>query len=165
MLYEVQVTLQAISSFTLAGALVYAAVQFREGRRSQHVANFAKLVELQMDLRRMRVDDPSLASVYGQDVTMLTTDRAIREHFFNLMQLSVFEIAWFSHREGQLSEDYYQSWTERIRALSIEPSFQRMLADPATKIMHDQFLTYVDSLVGDPAFSQRSGPPPVSPND
>ncbi len=60
----------------------------------------------------MRVDDPSLASVYQHDVQGMSSDREIREYFMNLMQLSVFEIVWFSHKHGQLPDDYYQSWVD-----------------------------------------------------
>jgi hypothetical protein len=38
-------------------------VQFRAARRAQNVANFAKLVEMQFELRKMRVENPSLAAV------------------------------------------------------------------------------------------------------
>src|SRR5690348_17188148 len=99
---ELQVTFQALSSIAIAGGLIYTAIQFRKQREAQHFANFTKLVELQMHLREMRVGDPSLAEVYRGDVsfadglpTPAERERAVREYFFNLMQLSVFEIVWF----------------------------------------------------------------------
>src|SRR5437868_8870816 len=130
-----QVTLQALSAFAIAGGLVYAAVQFRHARKAQVVANFAKLVELQYDLRKIRVDHPELASVHKLDTANLKTDREVQEYFLNLMQLSLFEIAWYAHEQGQLGEDYFQSWAKRMRQLRQEESFQRMLRDPAMKIM------------------------------
>src|SRR5262245_56006461 len=57
--------LQTISSLSIAGGLIFAAFQFHAARKAQHVANFTKLVELQMSLRRMRVEQPKLASVYS----------------------------------------------------------------------------------------------------
>ena len=54
----IQLTLQALSAFAIAGGLLYTAIQFREARKSQGVANFAKLVELQLHLRKIRVDQP-----------------------------------------------------------------------------------------------------------
>lgn len=147
MLYETQVALQGIASLALTVTFIYAAMQFRDWKRAQHVTNFAKLVEMQMHLREMRIQDPTLAHVYQQDVANLGSEQAIREHFFNMMQLSIFEIAWFSHREGQLSDDYFDSLKERIRALAIEPSFQRALADPAVKIMHEGFLQFLRDLL------------------
>src|SRR5437763_17119916 len=99
----VQIILQALSSFAIAAGLIYTAVQFRYARKAQDVANFSKLVELQMHLRELRVSDPSLAYVYKDDVQGMTTDREIREHFMNLMQLSVFEIVWYAHKQGQLA--------------------------------------------------------------
>src|SRR4051812_24154652 len=98
----IQITLQSISSLAIAAGLIFTAVQFRQYRRAIHVANFTKLVELQMHLRELRVHDPSLAAVYAHDVEHLSTDQEIREYFMNLMQLSVFEIVWFSHKNGQL---------------------------------------------------------------
>src|SRR5690349_13767064 len=106
----IQITLQSISSFAIAAGLIFTAVQFRQYRRAVHVANFSKLVEMQLHLREMRVHDPSLAAVYRHDVEHLANDREIREYFMNLMQLSVFEIVWFSHKNGQLPDDYFESW-------------------------------------------------------
>jgi hypothetical protein len=162
----VQVTLQALSSFAIAGGLIYAAVQFRQARKAQHVANFAKLVELQMQLRKMRVDDPSLAHVYKHDVAPLASDREIREYFMNLMQLSLFEIAWYSHKMGQLSDDYFDSWVTRMRSIGEEESFRKMLGTTSMKILHDDFQTYVHRLLDPttpdpprPGDVARAGPP------
>ena len=143
----VQVTLQALSAFAIAGGLIFAAVQFRNARRAQDVANFSKLVELQMHLREMRVHDPSLARVYPSDVVGLGSDREIREYFMNLMQLSVFEIVWYAHREGQLSDDYYESWVKRMRDIESEDSFRKMIGSPAMKILHDEFQEFILSMV------------------
>jgi hypothetical protein len=142
-----QITLQALSAFAIAGGLLYTAFQFREARKSQNVANFAKLVELQYQLRKIRVDNPALAAVHKDDVAHLGSDREIQEYFLSLMQLSLFEIAWFAHRQGQLPEDYFHSWERRMRQLGNEESFRRMLESPAMKIMHDDFDKYVRALL------------------
>ena len=42
-----QITLQALSSFAIAGGLIFTAIQFGQARKAQLVANFSKLVELQ----------------------------------------------------------------------------------------------------------------------
>jgi hypothetical protein len=146
-LQEVQLLLQSLSSIALAGGLVFTAVQFRNARKAQHLANFSKMVELQMHLREMRVKDPGLARVYRHDVENLGSDREIAEYFFNLMQLSVYEIVWYSHRMGQLPEDYYASWERRIEEIAQEPSFRAMVNNPAMKIMHDDFQQFVRELV------------------
>src|SRR3954466_11606811 len=101
-LYLLQILVQAITSFSIAGGLFYTAVQFRQARKAQLVANFSKLVELQYQLRKLRVDHPQLASVYEHDVEFLHGDQEVREYFLNLMQLSLFEIAWYAHQEGQI---------------------------------------------------------------
>lgn len=150
---EVQVTFQAISSLAIAGGLLYSAFQFRQYRRAQHFANFTKLVEAQMHLREMRVTDPKLADVYRDDVAIADTapaadrDKAIREYFFNLMQLSVFEIVWYGHHHGQIPADYFKSWESRMRQIVVERSFREMWASPSMKIMHDQFQRYMMELV------------------
>jgi len=146
----VQLTLQALSSFAIAAGFIFTAYQFLQWRKAQHVANFTKLVDMQMQLRRMRVDDPSLASVYSHDVQGMESDREIREYFMNLMQVSVFEIVWFSHRLGQLPDDYYESWVERMKVIGREESFQRMIRRPTLKILHDDFQKYVQDLAGSP---------------
>jgi len=138
-----QITLQALSAFAIAGGFIYTAIQFRQARKAQEVANFSKLVELQFQLRKFRVDNPSLAAVHQSDIQQMHSEREIQEYFLNLMQLSLFEIAWYAHKEGQLPADYFQSWVTRMRQISGERSFQRMIESPAMKIMHDEFDAYV----------------------
>jgi hypothetical protein len=144
---ELQLLLQALSSVAIAGGFIFTAIQFRNYRRAQHYASFAKLVELQMHLREMRVSDPSLANVYRHDVEHAETPGQVREYFFNLMQLSVFEIVWVGHRHGQVPTDYFQSWDRRMREIAAEPSFRTMMSTPSMKIMHDEFQTYMHAMV------------------
>ena len=141
-----QIILQALSSFAIAGGLIFTAVQFRHARKAQLVANFSKLVELQSRLRYLRVENPSLASVNPSDVEFLQSDREIQEYFLNLIQLSVFEIAWYAHKHGQLPPDYFRSWITRMWEVTQQPSFKSMLQNPAMKIMHDDFDEYVRRL-------------------
>jgi len=142
-----QITLQALSAFAIAGGLIYTAWQFREARKAQAVTNFAKLVELQFQMRKLRVDDPSLAYVHKNDVEHLHSEQEIRAYYLNLMQLSLFEIAWYAHRQGQLPDDYFESWEVRIKQLAQEESFRAMLDNPSMKIFHDDFDSYVRALV------------------
>lgn len=144
---SLQITLQALSSFAIAGGLIFTALQFRAYRKAQHVANFSKLVELQMHLRELRIHNPSLARTYQHDVAMLRDDEEIRQYFMNLMQLSVFEIVWFSFRQGQLPANYFKSWEDRFRDIATEDSFRRMMANPAMKILHDDFQRYIEGIV------------------
>jgi hypothetical protein len=146
-LQELQIVLQSVTSLAIAGGLVFTAYQFRHLRKSQHAANFTKLVEMQMHLREMRVKDPSLAEVFRDDIREMTTDREVREYFFCLMQLSVYEIVWYSHREGLLPDDYFESWARRMRVIAAEPAFRKMIESPSMKIMHDDFQKYVMNLV------------------
>ena len=146
-LQELQVLLQSVSSLAIAAGLVYTAFQFRHARKAQHAANFTKLVEMQMHLREMRVKDPDLAQVFRDDLTGLSSDKEIRAYFFCLMQLSVYEIVWFSHKQGLIPDDYYHSWAERMKVIAAEPAFRKMLKSPSMKIMHDDFQKYVTRLV------------------
>jgi hypothetical protein len=145
-----QITLQALSAFAIAGGLLYTAIQFRQARQAQEVANFSKLVELQYELRRLRVERPELASVHKHDVEHLHSDREVQEYFLNLMQLSLFEIAWYAHKQGQLPDDYFHSWAKRMWQVGKEESFRRMIENPAMKIMHDDFETYLRALLRSP---------------
>lgn len=142
-----QLTLQALSSFAIAAGLIYTAIQFSQARKAQGVANFSKLVELQMQLRRIRVDHPELASVIKADVQNLASEREVQEYYLNLMQLSLFEIAWYAHRHGQLPDDYFRSWVGRMWELGQEESFRRMINNPSMKILHDEFDAYVRRLI------------------
>ncbi len=141
-----QILLQGLSSFAIAGGLIFTAVQFRAARRAQHVANFAKLVDMQFQLRKMRVDDPSLARVYKHDVEDLHDDDEIRFYFMNLMQLSIFEIVWFSHKHGQIPDDYFESWAKRMVEIEREDSFRQMIRNPSMKILHDEFQNYITRM-------------------
>jgi hypothetical protein len=145
-----QITLQALSAFAIAGGLLYTAIQFRQARKAQEVANFSKLVELQYELRKLRVERPELASVHKLDVEHLHSEREIQEYFLNLMQLSLFEIAWYAHKERQLPDDYFESWAKRMRQVGQEESFRRMIENPAMKIMHDDFEAYLRTLLRRP---------------
>ncbi len=152
----VQITLQALTSFAIAGGLIFTAVQFRHARKAQLVANFSKLVELQSQLRYVRVEKPQLASVSPGDVEHLHSDREIQEYFLGLIQLSLFEIAWYAHKHGQLPDDYFNSWTSRMWEVGQEESFRSMVRNPATKIMHDDFELYIQRLINSPTPPKRS---------
>ena len=150
-LHIIQITLQALSSFAIAGGLIFAAIQVWQARKAQLVANFSKLVELQYQLRQIRVEHPSLASVHEHDVQNLGSEREVQDYFLNLMQLSVFEIAWYAHKHGQLPDDYFHSWASRMWEVAQEKSFRRMIDNPAMKIMHDEFDRFIRDLVEMPA--------------
>jgi hypothetical protein len=147
----IQIILQALTSFAIAGGLLYTAIQFHRARQAQLVSNFSKLVELQFQLRYIRVQNPSLASVHQQDVRELHTDREVQDYYLNLMQLSLFEIAWYAHKYGQLPPDYFNSWAKRMWQVGQEESFQRMIQNPSMKIMHDEFDAYVRKVLTAPS--------------
>lgn len=146
-LQQTQVLLQGLSALALSAGFFFAAYQFLHLRKAQRVANFTRLVELQMDLRKMRVHDPALANVYKDDVKELRTPEEVRRYFFNLIQLSVFEIAWYTHAHGQISTEYFESWNRRMRVIAAEKSFQEMMSNPAMKILHDEFEQYVRDMI------------------
>ncbi|MFZ4572975.1 MAG: hypothetical protein ACOYN0_01175 [Phycisphaerales bacterium] len=160
----VALCLQSLSSLAIAASVIFAAFQLRQNRRAAHVANFTKLVEMQLQLRRMRVDNPELAKVYRHDVMALQTDEEIREYFFNLMQLSVFEIVWFSHAQGQIPYDYFLSWDRRMREIAREESFRKMMHSGQMKILHDDFQEYIVRLLGEVEYGmgERSKPGPLA---
>jgi hypothetical protein len=147
----IQLTLQALSSLAIAGGLIFTAVQFRQARKAQIVANFSKLVELQYRLREIRVQSPDLVPAHERDVEHLHTDREVQDYYLNLMQMSLFEIAWYAHKQGELPDDYFHSWATRIWQLGQEKSFRAMIDNPSMKIMHDEFDTYVRRLIDRPA--------------
>lgn len=160
------VILQTISSLAIAGGFIFAAIQLRQTRQAQHVANFSRLVEIQMNLRRLRVEHPELAGVHKHDTENLATERDVQYYFLNLMQLSAFEIAWYARAKGQLSEDYFRSWENRMHALCTEETFRTMLAKPGMKIMHDDFHTYLLGLMkASSAHTRQELIPGVTPVD
>jgi len=137
----VNVLLRGIPLLAAGGGLVYAALQFRGWQTAQYVANFTKLVELQLQLRRMALDDPSLVPWF-QDPA-----KEMRSFFYMLMELSLFEIAWFSHRHGQLTDDYFASWEVSFASIARRPEFRAMWQSDRTKILHDGFRQYMDTLI------------------
>jgi hypothetical protein len=151
----VQLMVQAVSALAVAGGLIYAALQFRWWRTAQYVTNFTELVTLQLELRKMVVDDPTLASP-GLGVPAGTRPEDIRSEFYNLMQLSLFEIAWFSHLKGQLTDDYFNSWVTNMAEVAQRSSFRAMWSSNRTKIMHDGFRQYMKTFMEDEAVSPKS---------
>jgi hypothetical protein len=145
---------QVCSTLAVAVGVVYAALQLRWWRAAAYVANFTKLVELQLELRKMMVDDPTLAPV-GLALRTGNPDDT-RGYFYNLMQLSVFEIAWFSHQEGQLPDDYFASWVAQISEISTRPAFKSMWRSDQTKILHELFRQYMEQLMTHESAAQSS---------
>ena len=156
-----QVVLQVVSVLAVAGGLVYAALQFRGWRTAQYVANFTTLVELQLQLRKMVVEEPTLATL-GAGVPPGTMPDEIRGNFYNLMQVSLFEIAWFSHQHGQLPHDYFVSWVASMAAVAQRPAFRTMWQRDEAKILHDGFRQYMNTLLEDASVSAAVQPGSVS---
>ena len=141
-----QFVVQAVSTLGVAGGLVYAGLQLRGWRDAQYVANFTKLVELQLQLRKMLVDDPSLA-LQGLGLPPDTPPNDIRGDYYNLMQLSLFEIAWFTHLHGQLTDDYFDSWVDSMTEVVQRPAFKEMWRREQLKIMHSGFRDYMNKVL------------------
>ena len=116
----IQLVAQAISTLAVAVGLIYAALQFRGWRTAPYVTNFTELVKLQLELRKMVVDDPALARP-GLGFSAETPPENIRSDFYNLMQLSLFEIAWFGHLKRQLTDDYFNSWITNMAEVAKRP--------------------------------------------
>jgi len=131
---------QAIPVLAAAGGVVYAALQFRGWRFSQYVANFTKLIELQLQIRKMVIDDPTLGPEGVPKEEM-------RDYYYNLIQLSLFEIAWYSHKYGQLTDDYFASWEVSMASITKRPAFRAMWQSDRTKILHDGFRKYMETLM------------------
>lgn len=151
----------AIPLLMAAGGLVYAAMQFRGWKASQYVANFTKLVELQLQLRKMVVDDPTLAPT-GATKAARSPAEEMRSYYYALMQMSVFEIAWFAHEQGQLTDDYFASWQAYMAAMAKYPAFRAMWQTDRATILHDGFREYVDALT---SIESASIPEKVRPVD
>ncbi len=141
-----QILVPAVSTLGVAGGLVYAGLQLRGWRDAQYVANFTKLVELQLELRKMLVDDPTLA-FHGLDMSPGIPPEDIRADYYNLMQLSLFEIAWFTHKRGQLTDDYFNSWVDSMEEVVQRPAFTEMWQREQLKIMHSGFRDYMNKVL------------------
>lgn len=140
---------QTVSLLGVAGGLAYTGVQLRNWRNAQYVTNFTKLVELQMELRKMIVVDPTLATAsLGPGMEIPADD--VRGDYYNLMQVSLFEIAWFSHRHGQLTEDYFKTWATYMVTVAQRPAFRDMWKIDRTKILHERFREYMETVLTKP---------------
>ena len=150
-----QLMVQVVSALAVAGGLIYAALQFRGWRTAQYVTNFSELVKLQLELRKMVVEDPTLAT-QGLGIPAGTRPEGIRGDYYNLMQLSVFEIAWFSHLKGELTDDYFYSWVTNMAEVAQRPAFSAMWLNDRTKIMHAGFRQYMNTFMERTATSGTS---------
>ena len=72
------------------------------------------------------------------------------------MQLSVFEIAWFSHLKGELTDDYFYSWVTNMAEVAQRPAFSAMWLNDRTKIMHAGFRQYMNTFMERTATSGTS---------
>jgi hypothetical protein len=63
------------------------------------------------------------------------------------MQVSLFEIAWFSHRRGQLMEDYFKTWAAYMMTVAQRAAFRDMWKVDRTKILHNRFQKYMDAVI------------------
>src|SRR5262249_13881446 len=156
-----QVVLQVVSVLAVAGGLVYAALLFWGWEAGPYVADFTTLVEVQLILRQMVVEDPTLATL-GAGVLPGVVPDEIRGTFYNLMQVSLFEIAWFSHQHGQLPHDYFVSWVASMAAVAQRPAFRTMWQRDEAKILHDGFRQYMNTLLEDASVSTPVQPGSVS---
>src|SRR5262249_30762577 len=100
---------------------------------------------------KMVVDDPALATLAG--VAPATTPDETRGTFYNLMQVSLFEIAWFSHERGQLPDDYFASWVENMVGVTRRSAFRAMWEGDGTKILHAGSRHYMETLIDDASVS------------
>jgi len=141
-----QFLVQIVSTLGVAGGVVYAGKQLRGWRDSQYIANFTKLVQLQLEHRKRLVDDPALA-LQGIGLPAGTPPEDIREDYYNLMQLRLFEIAWFTHLHGQLTDDYFNSWVAGMAEVIERPAFKAMWQKERLKIQHSEFRDYMNEMM------------------
>src|SRR6266699_5035608 len=76
-----------------------------------------------------------------------TAPDEIRGNFYNLMQVSLFEIALFSHQHGQLPHDYFASWVANMAVVAQRPAFRTMWQSDRTKILHAGLRQYMNNLL------------------
>ena len=94
----------------------------------------------------MLVDDPKLA-LEGLGLPPTTPPDDIRGEYYNLMQLSLFEIAWFTHQRGQLTDDYFDSWVANMEEVVQRPAFRTMWQSEREKILHSGFRDYMNNMM------------------
>ena len=83
------------------------------------MANFTKLIELQLRIRTIVNDNP-ISGPAGVPA------EAVQNSYYSLIQLSLFEIAWYSHKYGQLTDDYFDSWEFNMASIATRSAFRAM---------------------------------------
>src|SRR5256712_11598989 len=96
----------------------------------------------------MVVEEPTLATL-GTGMSPEIVPNEIRGNFYNLMQVSLFEIAWFSHQHGQLPHDYFASWVASMAVVAHRPALRTMWQSDRTKILHAGLRPYMNTLLED----------------
>ena len=112
--------------------------------------SLADSFEVEVGARATPVADNLWAQQIDAQERLEDNWREIQDYFLSLMQLSLFKIAWYAHKNGQLPDDYFNSWTSRVWEIGQEKSFRSMIDNPAMKIMHDDFDAYVRRLIHAP---------------
>ena len=143
-----QVVLQAVSALAVTGGAGLRGLAVSGVANRAACGEFYHAGRAAITTPQMAVEDPTLATL-GAGMSPETAPDEIRGNFYNLMQVSLFEIAWFSHQHGQLPHDYFASWVASMAVVAQRPAFRTMWQSDRTKILHAGFRQYMNILLED----------------
>ena len=120
--------------------------EYRKLRKERKVSNYTKQVELLKELRLLRIQNPELSKLYETEL-INTSEDYTKQHFFNLIVLSVFELTFINFREGIIDKKTWGFWTEALEVICKENSFRKMMNQEQHKIVNPDFLSLVNKLI------------------
>lgn len=109
-------------------------------------SNYGQFIALLKDLRMERVRHPDLARVYSEETEGMD-DAEIRNHFFNLIVLSIFEKVYYDKNLGLVDNDTWKFWLESMKNLCNERSFKNMILRQSYKIANPELVKILREYV------------------
>jgi hypothetical protein len=120
--------------------------QYKKFTQQTKVSNYTKQIELLKELRLLRISSPELSKSYTTELND-TTENYTKEHFFNLIVLSVFEITFINYKEETIDKNTWDFWFKSLEVICKEESFRNMMNKEQHKIANPEFLNIVEKII------------------
>ena len=120
--------------------------QYKKFTQQTKVSNYTKQIELLKELRLLRINSPELSKSYSTELTDTSEDYT-KQHFFNLIVLSVFEITFINYQEETIDKNTWTFWLKSLEVICKEESFRNMMNKEQHKIANPEFLKIVEKII------------------
>lgn len=142
----IQTIFGLIQTLAVVITLVILINEYRKLRRETKVSNYTKQVELLKELRLFRINNPNLSNAYTTELTDTSIEKT-QYHFFNLIVLSTFELAYINYKENIIDKKTWDFWYDSLKVICKEKTFRDMMKIEQHKIVNPDFLKLVEKII------------------